>query len=154
MTSDLRWDRLIEPAGTTTTTWIFADPIYAFGGNWDLAGPGGPGSSIAVLINGSWVSVDTIPNTYTGEFWGFVSDEEFTQVLLQSGGDPYGWAETYELDNMVYAVNQPSEPPPPAVGGDVFPVNKMALTAPWIALGVIILAGGVYLIRRRVHSSN
>ena len=39
-----------------------------------------------------------------------------------------------------------------AVGGEVYPVNKVTLMAPWIALGAIILAGGVYLIRRRVHS--
>ena len=38
------------------------------------------------------------------------------------------------------------------VGGDIYLVNKVALLAPWIGLAVVILAGGIYLIRRRVHS--
>ncbi|MFC2013359.1 choice-of-anchor Q domain-containing protein [Chloroflexota bacterium] len=48
----------------------------------------------------------------------------------------------------------PSQPPPSgdAVGGDVYPVNKVALIVPWIALAAVILAGGIFLIRRRVHS--
>lgn len=40
----------------------------------------------------------------------------------------------------------------PAVGGDVSPINKVALVAPWIALAAVIIAGGIFLIRRRVHS--
>jgi len=40
----------------------------------------------------------------------------------------------------------------PAVGGDVYPINKVALVAPWIALAAVIIAGGIFLIRRRVHS--
>ncbi|MFC2013406.1 DUF2341 domain-containing protein [Chloroflexota bacterium] len=47
--------------------------------------------------------------------------------------------------------SQPSPPGEP-VGGEVYPVNKVSLITPWIALAAIILAGGVYLIRRRVHS--
>lgn len=38
------------------------------------------------------------------------------------------------------------------VGGEVFPVNKAILLAPWIALAVAIIAGGVILARRRLHS--
>lgn len=48
------------------------------------------------------------------------------------------------------------EPPPPskppAVGGEVYPINKVALLAPWITLAAAIIAGGIILIRRRVHS--
>ncbi|MFC2013853.1 hypothetical protein ACFLU8_03115 [Chloroflexota bacterium] len=46
-----------------------------------------------------------------------------------------------------------SQPPAPggAVGGDVLPINKISLIAPWIALAVIIIAGSIFLIRRRVH---
>ena len=42
--------------------------------------------------------------------------------------------------------------PPPAVGGEVYPINKVALLAPWITLAAAIIAGGIILIRRRVHS--
>ena len=99
------WDRLVCPAyGMTTTTWQFSTPIVGFGGNWNPGVPGGPGAHIAVAIDGSWVSVGEIPNTYTGQFWGFVSSEPFQTVCLSPGSYCNGaWCETYELDNMVYA---------------------------------------------------
>ncbi|MFC1982748.1 hypothetical protein ACFLV5_03070 [Chloroflexota bacterium] len=37
----------------------------------------------------------------------------------------------------------------PLVGGEAYPIDKVGLLAPWLALAVVILAGGVYLIRRR-----
>jgi hypothetical protein len=40
----------------------------------------------------------------------------------------------------------------PEVGGEAYLVNRVALMAPWLALAVVITAGGVYLVRRRVHS--
>jgi len=53
----------------------------------------------------------------------------------------------------------PPDLPPPgleygaAVGIEVYPVDKIGLIAPWIALAVVIIAGGVVLLmRRRAHS--
>jgi hypothetical protein len=46
----------------------------------------------------------------------------------------------------------PEQGETPSVGGDIFTVNKTALIAPWIALAVIIVGGGLFLFRRRVHS--
>jgi len=154
------WDDQLIP-GTAETTWTFDNPIVAFGGKWDLAGPGGPGTGIAVEIDGSWVAVGEIPKEYAGEFWGFVSDEEFTQVLLKAGTDPGGgWAESYELDDMVYAGPMP-------VGGIVEQVNLSELGATsaqsdhgtgtrtsialWIGLasGLAIVGGLLALTRRR-----
>ncbi len=109
-TKGVWWDKLVCPAyGLTTTTWQFATPLDGFGGNWDPGVPGGPGARIAVAIDGSWVSVGEIPETYTGQFWGFVSTEQFSAVRLSPGSNCNGaWCETYELDNMVYsAANQP-----------------------------------------------
>ena len=42
-------------------------------------------------------------------------------------------------------------PPPPAVavGGEAYPVNKLAVLAPWIALLAAIIAGATILARRR-----
>ena len=108
------WDNLIcpgETGGPTTTTWQFDTPLYGFGGNWNPGVPSGPGSRIAVAIDGSWVSIGEIPETYIDQFWGFVSTEPFNAVLLSSGslcsGTP--WCEKYELDHMVYA--QDTTPP-------------------------------------------
>ncbi|UCD52037.1 MAG: hypothetical protein JSW27_05240, partial [Phycisphaerales bacterium] len=72
-----------------------------FGGTWNPGQPGGPGSNIEVLINGSWVSVGVIPRNYVNVFWGFVSDVPFAKVRLQAYNSQ-GWCETYELDDMVY----------------------------------------------------
>lgn len=96
----LWWDRLIPTPNPTTTTWTFSQPIYGFGGNWDLAGPGGPGTKIEMYRNGTYVG--TISNAMAGGFWGFTNGP-FDTILLTSNPLPgYKW-ETYEMDNMVYA---------------------------------------------------
>ncbi|MFH1371694.1 MAG: hypothetical protein ABII09_10485 [Planctomycetota bacterium] len=98
------WDRVIpasDPAGPATTTWTFADPIVGYGGNWNLAGPGGPGTNIQLYLDGMPVGSE-IMNTYAGEFFGVVSTLAFNQVVVTAGSNPGGWCETYTLDNMVY----------------------------------------------------
>ncbi|MFC1971762.1 hypothetical protein ACFLV0_07595, partial [Chloroflexota bacterium] len=48
----------------------------------------------------------------------------------------------------------PPMPPMGAVGGEAYPISKFGLMAPWIiALTVVIIAGGFYLVRRRANSS-
>ncbi|MFC1971326.1 GLUG motif-containing protein [Chloroflexota bacterium] len=58
--------------------------------------------------------------------------------------------------NLVLYDMQPEPSPTPhpvgAVGGEAYPVNKVGLIAPWIALGTVIGIGGLYLNRRRVHN--
>ena len=45
--------------------------------------------------------------------------------------------------------NGPGPGPEPEVGGDVQPVNKVLLLAPWITLGILIAALGTVIMRRR-----
>lgn len=47
-----------------------------------------------------------------------------------------------------YVLHTPP-PPPVEVGGDVYPVNKIAILAPWIVLAVAIIAGTSVAVRRR-----
>ena len=108
-TNKLWYDSLTYDGGPTAwTTWTFDNPIYAFGGTWDLGSLGGdpecggPGSNIEVLMDGSWQSAGVIDNSYIDVFWGFVSDTPFTQVRLQAYNDE-GWTERYTLDDMVYS---------------------------------------------------
>jgi len=107
VTGGLWWDRVDDGdygAGVTNTTWTFADPIYAWGGTFDAVNPGGPGSSINVTyIDGTSVVVGTIPNSINGTFWGFVSNEPFTQVHLEDAALIAEARETYEMDDMVYS---------------------------------------------------
>ncbi|MHC4508171.1 MAG: hypothetical protein ACYTAO_04315 [Planctomycetota bacterium] len=98
------WDRVI-PA-SATTTWSFATPLVGFGAYWDLAGPGGPGTGIALSFDG-YVLGTEIVNSTGGGFFGVTSTTPFNAVLVAAGTDPIGWAETYEMDNMVTAVPAP-----------------------------------------------
>ena len=104
-TKGVWWDRLNCPgSGVTKTTWMFSKPIRAFGADWNPGIPGGPGAGIEVAINGSWVYVGEIPETYVDKFWGFVSAIPFNAVRLMHGSNCSGaWTETYEMDNMVYS---------------------------------------------------
>ncbi len=82
-------------------------------------------------------------------------------------GDPIGpWNEIlnpagdlYEVD-MSFVITTPYSPSPPpeepgepVVGIDVYPVNKVSLIAPWIALAISVIAGGIILVRRRKSHS-
>jgi len=57
---------------------------------------------------------------------------------------------------MVQTTGAPPPPPPPpppptpgAVGGTAYPANKLLLLAPWIALGLAMIAGASIFVRRR-----
>jgi hypothetical protein len=55
------------------------------------------------LVGGGSVLVGTeVPNTSTGEFFGFVSTDAFTSVFYDGGTQP-GSAETHTLDNLQFA---------------------------------------------------
>lgn len=101
------WSDRMDPSGDTTT-FSFASAIFGFGGDWDLAGPGGQGTGIAItltlLAGGTEVLTTEIPRTTAGTFWGFVTDVAFTDVLL-TAGTQQGVAETFHMDNMVYSAS-------------------------------------------------
>ena len=83
------------------TTWSFNPEIYGYGGNWTLGGPGGSGNSLLVYIADSSLLVGTIPNSYGGGFWGFISDTPFTSLRVVGGSGTN--QQNYSLDNMVYS---------------------------------------------------
>ena len=86
------------------STLTFAVSMNAFGGDWYLKVPSGPGTGISVYIDSTSTHVGDIANTYNGEFWGFYSDTSFTSIILQetNKNTPNG-VEKFELDNMVFA---------------------------------------------------
>ena len=83
------------------TTWSFSPEIYGYGGEWTLGGPGGSGNSLLVYVADSSSLVGTIPNSYGGGFWGFISDTPLASVQLIGGSGTN--QQTYTLDNMVYS---------------------------------------------------
>lgn len=110
----------------TSTTFAFAAPMMAFGGNFDLAGPGGMGTGILVTLDlvggGVQVLAQQIPASLSGGFWGFVSTLAFTAVRFSEGTQASG-VETYRLDNLRYA----AVPSPAALG--LFGLGLLALGA-------------------------
>ena len=99
-TTDEVWHDQVSSSNSTTIS--FTVPMRAFGGNWDLT-PGDAGAGIIVYMDGTtWV--EEIDNSYSGGFWGFVSDTNFNSIVLKKGTQGItGAVETFELDNMVYA---------------------------------------------------
>ncbi len=73
------------------------DSMNGFGGWFDLANPGGPGSSIDVYVGANYVG--NIPNTYVGQFWGFFSNiGPFSAVTFVEG--PGSNQETYNIVDL------------------------------------------------------
>jgi hypothetical protein len=70
-----------------------------------------------------------------------------TQVRFEFDGDS-SYINGWFVDDVSICGSEISH----GVGGEAYPVNKVNLIAPWLALAVVIAAGGVYLVRRRVHS--
>ncbi|HLO51808.1 MAG TPA: PEP-CTERM sorting domain-containing protein [Kamptonema sp.] len=98
-----------------TNTWSFAKPLFAWGGNFNLAGPLDKGTGIAVTVEkllGGEDFIGEISNTLEGDFWGLVADSPFNRVIL-SKGTQVGDRESYYLDDLVYAESPPETVPEP-----------------------------------------
>lgn len=117
---------------------------------------------IATLLDGSGAPASGVSVNFTVSG----ANSAFGQVVTLGNGEAqycYTGANT-GLDTIVAACEDPDVPgiiltsndaykdwmPGEAieVGGDVFPANKAALLAPWIALAVVSLAGTAVLVRR------
>jgi hypothetical protein len=94
------YDRL-TPTGQSTV-FSFDSSIQAFGGLWDLAGPGGVGLGILVTLSNGDILSQEISNSITGGFWGFISTISFNSIDLATGSQG-GLAESYEVDSIYYA---------------------------------------------------
>jgi hypothetical protein len=94
-----RWEGRVLPGSQT----VFSFPInqLAFGGMWDLAGPGGPG--MGIRLNTPTTFVYEISNQTQNSFVGFISTQAFSSVELTNAYQVSGWCETYYMDDMVYS---------------------------------------------------
>ena len=81
-----------------------------------------------------------------------VGIENITGVV----GAQYSCRETGAISDglaILFYLCEDEPQPVGAVGGEVFPVNKVALLIPWIALALVIVAAGILLVRRRAFGS-
>ncbi|AXI48706.1 hypothetical protein C1J03_02275 [Sulfitobacter sp. SK012] len=92
---------IINQGAAADTLFAFDAPVLAFGGDWNLEGPGGPGTGIEIqTMNGATYTVSSeVPNTLRNDFWGFISDMEFSSLSFVEGSQAIG-VETYTLDNL------------------------------------------------------
>lgn len=99
-------------------SFSFDDGATGFGANFDLT-PGGAGMGLLVTLAGGVVEKFVLPtevaNSYSGQFFGFISNEVFASVKLDAGTQ-VGAAETFNMDNLVFAsgVTAAPEVPEPA----------------------------------------
>jgi hypothetical protein len=97
------------------------------------AGPNvGEGGNSTTDVNGQ------ASFTYTGD--GGVGTDTIQATAVEQTGAPLVSAQATKDWTEI------------AVGGEAYPINEIGLIAPWIALAMVIAAGGIYLVRRRAHS--
>jgi hypothetical protein len=66
--------------------------------------------------------------------------------------DPASATVSTSPEDLPHPAVVPEDLPHPAVGVEIYSVNKVSLVAPWITLALVIVASGIYLVRRRVHN--
>ena len=111
---------IVGPGGTSTKTTDAAGIIILN----DI--PTGH-YTITEILKPGWVNADP----------GGAAPYEKTITVIKGG------TTTVEFGNW-----EPS-PPPPSVGGEAYPVNKLGILAPWLALIAAIIAGSTIFVRRR-----
>lgn len=118
------------------------------GGTDDLVG------SASTNASGYYEFTDLDP---TETYWVDVVDGTLPAGLtLTAGNDPYGPI-SFEPEAEVQVLARddadfgyrPTRLPPRGVGGEAYPVNKLAILTPWIALAAAIIAGATIVMRRR-----
>lgn len=104
-------DRAVTSFSTSNPLFTFTAPVLAFGANWDLS-PGGPGGGLGLLLTFTDLSTSTlfiIPDTFTGEFFGFVSDTGVSSVRIITAN--LTGTEEFAVDNArIPGVAQVPEP--------------------------------------------
>lgn len=102
----------VTPNGIPTV-FSFSSGINAFGGNFDLSA-GGAGMGIQLSLSTGEIISQEVLRTSTGGFFGFISDNLFTSVTLNTGTQMDCCAETYTLDNLTFGTQAVSSVPVPA----------------------------------------
>ena len=87
-----------------------------------------------------------------GDYEIYAMGEGFGEVLQLTDNDaddrePW-WPVEPSAEEIAFASNRDLVCPPP-VGGELYPVNKLSILAPWLTLAVLLAVGGGFMIIRR-----
>jgi len=129
--------------------------------NPPVADPNGPYTGVVgipVNIDGSGSYDPDLGDSITNYEWDMDNDGSYddatgvtvtwtwfttgTKTIALKVSDTYGAAD-------FAATTVSITPPPVEVGGEVYPINKVSVLAPWIALSAAIIAGAVIAMKRR-----
>jgi hypothetical protein len=102
------YQNVVDDATASYQVVGYAKGMHGFGGWFDLANPGGPGSAIDVVVDS--VVVGTIASSYAGQFWGVFSDTPFTSVIFQDAMQVVGGQETYQMVDIAICPQVPIPP--------------------------------------------
>jgi hypothetical protein len=117
---------------TDVTPW--SNPIYGY------VGP----DSYSVDISSDIGSATQVRFEFDGYYYN-LNDWYVDNVSICYPVDPEAW---WHVEEVAVDIIISRETPP--VGGAVYPISKMALLAPWIAVGAVLAGGtGWYVVRRR-----
>lgn len=84
--------------------------------------------------------------------------DEIADHILATQNPDGSWPSDYWGDPLLatewalLTLERIAPPPSVPVGGDAYPIGKFGLMAPWIAFAIFIVAGAVYLVRRKAGS--
>jgi parallel beta-helix repeat protein len=109
--------------GYSGTGNINADPLFVGGGDYHL-------QSGSPCIDAGNNAAPSLPST---DFEGdprIVDGNGDTVAVVDMGADEY----------MI---------PPPPVGGELYPVNKLSVLVPWLTLALLLALGGGFVVMRR-----
>jgi len=150
----------------------FGTVIKEANGKWHMWYSGGTtgvnhGIGHATSTDGlAWTRDAANPLLHVTDGLDWRNNRTYCPMVIEDSGIYKMWFSGRDTDTRNYAIGYatadgPGGPPPPApapapgggpVGGEVYPISKVVLIAPWLALAAAIVAGGIVLVRRRVHS--
>lgn len=162
---------LITPSGRSTDSsgnpmseFTTSETVYAIGAYF----PAYTYVDIYVVEDREWTDGDPIPADVSGGVETVQTDAD-GNLLVTAVWAPTLVVGEYDLvidanHNGYYnagidAVDDPNHPGPgfvvtgAPVGGTAYPVNKLAILAPWIALAVVIAGAVIFFVRRRPAQS-
>jgi hypothetical protein len=131
--------------GNVTVELYEDDVVY---GVFDPAWMGGSTDDLVATTETDVDGVYLFPDLAPGCYWVFVVENTLPAgVTLTTGDNPlyYCLAEGEAYEGADFGYLAPTLP----VGGTAYPINKLILLLPWMALAAAIIAGIVILERRR-----